>query len=87
MMVYVIAFEILILIIFVCMLYYFLFKNHNICMLLFYCFIQLGMIFFILIQNEQSKWFHIIDVILVYLSVYEICVMFKKEREGEILDN
>lgn len=85
MMIYAIAFEILILVIFVCILYYFLFKNHNICLLLFYCIIQLVMIFFIIIQNEESRWFHIIEIILIYLSLYEICVLFKKERNEEIL--
>lgn len=81
MMIYIIAFEILILILFVCTLYYFLFKDHNICMLLFYSVIQLVMIFLILIRSEEEcKWFHIIEVILIYLSVYEICVMFRKEN-------
>ena len=81
---YLITFEMFMLMIFVFNLYIFIFKNYNIYMLLFYCVMQLILIFlnsYIQIDYINS-WLHTINIIVLYLSVHNICILYKKNRES-----
>ena len=81
---YLITFEMFMLMIFVFNLYIFTFKNYNIYMLLFYCVMQLIMI--VLNSSIQidyiNSWLHTINIILMYLSIYIICILYRKNRES-----
>jgi hypothetical protein len=79
---YLITFEMFMIMIFVFNLYIFTFKKYNIYMLLFYCLIQLVIIFLnSLMQFEDiNNWLHTINIILIYLSIYDICLLYKQNR-------
>ena len=80
---YLITFEIFMLITFVVNLYIFIFRKYNICMLLFYCITQLIIIFLniVLELDGINNWLHCVNIILIYLSIYDICILYKQNRE------
>jgi len=81
---YLIIFEMFMLMIFVFNLYIFTFKKYNIYMLLFYCLMQLIIIFLnsSMRYEDINNWLHTINIILIYLSTYNVCMLYRKNRES-----